>query len=165
MIDIITITGGLVRDAELRFTPSGAAVAEFTVAQSDSRKNDANEWETTRSLYLPVTIWNENPERRRNPMPWAEMAANLQKGDRVAVRGKIHTRSWETKEGDKRSRVEMAATEYYVIPDEPAASSSGNWGDGGGGQSSPPSTGGFGGGNWGKPATTGQPSAEEEPPF
>lgn len=118
MIDILTITGGLVRDAELTYTPNGAAVTGFTIAQSDSRKNEQGVWETTRNLYLDVTIWNENSQYKQNPIPWAEIAGRLQKGDKVAVRGKLHTRQWE-KDGQKRSKVEFLATELYVTPNAP----------------------------------------------
>ena len=118
MIDTLTISGGLVRDAELTYTPNGAAVTGFTIAQSDSRKNEQGDWETTRNLYLDVTIWNENPQYKQNPIPWAEIAGRLQKGDKVAVRGKLHTRQWE-KDGQKRSKVEFLATELYVTPNAP----------------------------------------------
>ena len=119
MIDVITLTGGLPRDAELRFTPQGAAVANFTLAASDSRcDQDQNQWVKTRSMYLDVTIWNEQGNKQ-NPTPWAEMAAELKKGDQVAVTGKLVTRTWETKEGEKRSKVEFHALRYYVLPSVP----------------------------------------------
>lgn len=103
MIDVITLTGGLPRDAELRYTPQGAAVANFTLANSDNRYDESqNQWVKTRSMYLDVTIWNEQGNKQ-NPTPWAQMAADLKKGDQVAVTGKLVTRSWETKDGEKRS--------------------------------------------------------------
>jgi len=119
MIDVITLTGGLPRDAELRFTPNGAAVANFTLAASDGRYDqDQNKWVKTRSMYLDVTIWNEQGNKQ-NPTPWAEMAADLKKGDQVAVTGKLVTRTWETKEGEKRSKTEFNAMRYYVLPAAP----------------------------------------------
>ena len=119
MIDVITLTGGLPRDAELRFTPQGAAVANFTLAASDSRYDqDQNQWVKTRSLYLDVTIWNEQGNKQ-NSTPWAEMAADLKKGDQVAVTGKLTTRTWETREGEKRSKVEFHAYRFYVFPSAP----------------------------------------------
>lgn len=119
MIDVITLTGGLPRDAELRFTPQGSAVANFTLAASDSRYDqDQNQWVKTRSLYLDVTIWNEQGNKQ-NPTPWAEMAADLKKGDQVAVTGKLTTRTWETREGEKRSKVEFHAYRFYVLPSVP----------------------------------------------
>ncbi|MCG7440704.1 single-stranded DNA-binding protein [Corynebacterium sp. ACRPQ] len=119
MIDVITLTGGLPRDAELRFTPQGAAVANFTLANSDNRfDQEQNQWVKTRSMYLDVTIWNEQGNKQ-NPTPWAEMAADLKKGDQVAVTGKLITRTWETREGEKRSKVEFNAMRYYVLPAAP----------------------------------------------
>ncbi|QRJ57484.1 single-stranded DNA-binding protein [Corynebacterium macginleyi] len=116
MIDVITLTGGLPRDAELRFTPQGNAVANFTLANSDNRYDEnQNQWVKTRSMYLDVTIWNE-AGNKQNPTPWAEMAAELKKGDQVAVTGKLVTRSWETKDGEKRSKVEFQALRFYRMP-------------------------------------------------
>lgn len=118
MIDFITITGGLVRDAEVRYTPQGSAVASFTLAQSDSRKNEQGQWETTRTLYLDVTMWDENSQYKANPIPWATIAGELTKGTKVAVKGKLVTRQWE-KDGQKRSKVELQATELYTHPQQP----------------------------------------------
>lgn len=119
MIDVITLTGGLPRDAELRFTPQGAAVTNFTLANSDNRYDEGqNQWVKTRSMYLDVTIWNEAGDNQ-NPTPWAEVAGQLKKGDQVAVTGKLVTRSWETKDGEKRSKVEFTAMRYYVLPAAP----------------------------------------------
>lgn len=119
MIDVITLTGGLPRDAELRFTPQGAAVANFTLANSDNRYDESqNQWVKTRSVYLDVTIWNE-AGNKQNPTPWAQMAAGLKKGDQVAVTGKLVTRSWETKDGEKRSKVEFSAMRFYKLPTAP----------------------------------------------
>lgn len=116
MIDVITLTGGLPRDAELRFTPQGTAVANFTLANSDNRYDEnQNQWVKARSMYLDVTMWNESGNRQ-NPIPWAELAAELKKGDQVAVTGKLVTRSWETKDGENRSKVEFQALRFYRMP-------------------------------------------------
>lgn len=116
MIDVITLTGGLPRDAELRFTPQGAAVANFTLANSDNRYDEnQNQWVKARSMYLDVTMWNESGNRQ-NPTPWAELAAELKKGDQVAVTGKLVTRSWETKDGEKRTKIEFQALRFYRMP-------------------------------------------------
>lgn len=116
MIDVITLTGGLPRDAELRFTPQGTAVANFTLANSDNRYDEnQNQWVKARSMYLDVTMWNESGNRQ-NPTPWAELAAELKKGDQVAVTGKLVTRSWETKDGEKRSKIEFQALRFYRMP-------------------------------------------------
>lgn len=116
MIDVITLTGGLPRDAELRFTPQGAAVANFTLANSDNRYDqEQNQWVKTRTMYLDVTIWNESGNKQ-NPTPWAEMAAELKKGDQIAVTGKLVTRSWENQGGEKRSKIEFQALRFYRMP-------------------------------------------------
>lgn len=116
MIDVITLTGGLPRDAELRYTPQGAAVANFTLAASDSRYDqDQNQWVKARSMYLDVTMWNESGNRQ-NPTPWAELAAELKKGDQVAVTGKLVTRTFQTREGDSRTKVEFQALRFYRMP-------------------------------------------------
>ncbi|QNE90285.1 single-stranded DNA-binding protein [Corynebacterium incognita] len=116
-IEIITITGGLTRDPELRFTPQGAGVAEFSIAQSDNRYNEqTKQWEKTRALYLDVTIWNETSDRKQNPTPWAELSAELQQGDQVAVTGKLFTHSWDTRDGDKRTKIKFLATKFYRMP-------------------------------------------------
>lgn len=116
MIDVITLTGGLPRDAELRFTPQGAAVANFTLANSDNRfDQEQNQWVKTRTMYLDVTIWNE-AGNKQNPTPWAEMAAELKKGDQVAVTGKLVTRSFQTRDGDSRTKIEFQALRFYRMP-------------------------------------------------
>ena len=108
MIDIITLTGGLPRDAEQRFT---------ALAQSDRRYNEnTKQWDTTKALYLDVSIWDESSDRKQNPVMWSALAAALRKGDQVAVTGKLHTRQWEDKQGNKRSQLEMLAYSFYVQP-------------------------------------------------
>lgn len=159
MIDTITLTGGVVAEPELRFTPSGAAVCSFRIAQSDHRKNEAGEWEKTQALYLTVSIWDDRADRR-NPVAWAQEAANLTVGQPIAVKGKLITRTWQAKDGTNRSQVEFAATEFYVRPAQSAT---------------PAQTGGFGqqtpapqqhqGATWGTPTPTGQDKDDENPPF
>ena len=68
----------------------------------------------SRVLYLDVTIWDET--KNQNPVQWAHLAAELKKGDKVAVTGKLITRSWETREGEKRSKVELLASSFYNQP-------------------------------------------------
>ena len=127
MIETITLTGGLPRDAELRFVPNGSAVCEFTIAQSDRRLNQqTNQWEDSRNLYLDVTIWDETAsDRRPNPVQWAHLASNLSKGSQVAVVGKLHTKKWQDKEGNNRSKIEFLASRFYELPNtksnQPAA--------------------------------------------
>lgn len=156
MIDVITLTGGLPRDAELRFTPQGTAVANFTLANSDNRYDEnQNQWVKARSMYLDVTMWNESGNRQ-NPTPWAELAAELKKGDQVAVTGKLVTRTFQTREGDSRTKVEFQALRFYRMPTAQQ-----------GQQSQPQQQSGQGAnsGTWStQPAQAGQ-GQDQEPPF
>lgn len=119
VIDVVTLRGGLVDDAELRFTPSGAAVAEFRIAQSDNKLNEqTKQWDTIRALYLTCTIWDESPQYKQNPIQWAQIAAaQLSKGVRVSVRGKLHTEQWEDRDGNKRSTIKFLVESFAVEPD------------------------------------------------
>ena len=149
MIPQITVCGGLPREPELRFTPSGAAVASFTVGMSDRKLDrDTQQWVTVRELWLPVTIWDESGEHGKQ---WAHMAAELQKGAQVAVTGKLLTRQWEAKDGSQRSRVEMLATAFYEQPTFHTQAT----------PSSPPS-----GGRWGQQGGFSQSAPDDgQPPF
>jgi single-strand DNA-binding protein len=97
----ITIIGNAVADPELRFTPSGAPVATFRVA-STPRVYDktANEWRDGEGLFLTVSVWREQAEH---------VAETLQRGMRVIVSGRLKQRSYETKEGEKRTVYEVEA--------------------------------------------------------
>ena len=94
----ITVTGNLTADPELRFTPSGAAVANFTIASTprtfDSR---GQEWVDGETLFLRASIWREAAER----------VASLTKGTRVIATGVLKSRSYETKTGEKRTAIEL----------------------------------------------------------
>jgi len=95
----ITITGNLVADPELRYTPSGAAVCNFRVA-STPRAFDKNtsEWKDGESLFLSCNVWRQ---------PAENAAESLTRGMRVIVTGRLKQRSWETKEGEKRTVFEV----------------------------------------------------------
>ena len=95
----VTVTGNLTGDPELRFTPNGQAVASFTVA-STTRVLDrnTNEWKDGDTLFLRCSVWRQYAEN---------VAESLTKGTRVIVTGRLKQRSYETKEGEKRSVVEM----------------------------------------------------------
>ena len=95
----ITIIGNLTNDPELRFTPSGAAVASFTVASS-SRVLDkqTNEWKDGDTTFLRCNVWRQYAEN---------VAESLQRGMRVLVNGRLKQRSYETKEGEKRTVYEV----------------------------------------------------------
>lgn len=95
----VTIIGNLTNDPELRFTPSGAAVASFTVASS-SRYLDkvSNEWKDSEPVYMRCSVWRQYAEN---------VAESLTKGTRVLVSGRLKQRSYETREGEKRTVMEM----------------------------------------------------------
>jgi single stranded DNA-binding protein len=96
---LVTIIGNLTNDPELRFTPSGAAVASFTVASS-SRLLDkqTNEWKDGDTTFLRCNVWRQYAEN---------VAESLQRGMRVIVNGRLKQRSYETKEGEKRTVYEV----------------------------------------------------------
>jgi single-strand DNA-binding protein len=95
--------GNLVSDPELRFTPSGAAVAKFTVASTPRYLDKTtNEWKDGDSLFLQCQIWRQSAEN---------VAESLTKGMRVIVSGRLKQRSYETKEGEKRTVFEVEVDE------------------------------------------------------
>ena len=99
----ITMIGNLVNDPELRFTPSGAAVAKFTVASTPRYLDKAtNEWKDGDSLFLSCQIWRQAAEN---------VAESLTRGMRVIVSGRLQPRSYETKEGEKRTVFEVEVDE------------------------------------------------------
>ena len=100
---IITIVGNLTDAPELRFTPSGAAVASFTVASTPRTfDRQTNEWKDGDTLFMRCSIWREAAEN---------VAESLTKGTRVIVQGRLVQRSFETREGEKRTVVEMQVDE------------------------------------------------------
>lgn len=100
---IVTIVGNCVNDPELRFTPSGAAVANFTVASTPRTfDRQANEWKDGETLFMRCSVWREAAEN---------VAESLHRGTRVIVQGRLKSRSYDTKEGEKRSVVEMDVDE------------------------------------------------------
>ena len=99
----LTVVGNLTDDPELRFVPSGAAVASFTVASTPRTFDKAtSEWKDGDTLYLRCSIWREAAEN---------VAESLTKGMRVIVQGRLVQRSFETREGEKRTVVEMQVDE------------------------------------------------------
>ena len=100
---IITVTGNLTSDPEMRFTPNGAAVANFTIA-STPRKFDrqSNEFKDGETLFMRCSVWREAAEN---------VAESLQRGTRVIAQGRLESRSYETKEGEKRTVMELAVDE------------------------------------------------------
>jgi len=96
----VTIVGNLTRPPELRYTPSGVAVASFGVAVNRRRQNDAGEWVDAGAEFYDVTAWRQLA---------TNLAESLDKGARVIVTGRLSQRTWETDAGDKRSSVEIVA--------------------------------------------------------
>lgn len=99
----ITLVGNLTADPELRFTPSGAAVANFTVASTPRQfDRQSNEWKDGETLFMRCSIWREAAEN---------VAESLGKGQRVIVTGRLVSRSYQTKEGENRTVNELQADE------------------------------------------------------
>jgi single-strand DNA-binding protein len=100
---VITVVGNLTADPELRFTPSGAAVANFTVASTPRTfDKNSNEWKDGEALFLRCSVWRQAAEN---------VAESLQRGTAVIVQGRLKQRSYETKEGEKRTVYELDVDE------------------------------------------------------
>ncbi|ATD72671.1 MULTISPECIES: single-stranded DNA-binding protein [Gordonia] len=168
---VITVIGNLTADPELRFTPSGAAVANFTVASTPRTfDRQTNEWKDGEALFLRCNIWRDAAEN---------VTESLTKGSRVIVQGRLKQRSYETKEGERRTVVELEVDEIgpslrYATAKVNRASRGG--GGGGGGFGSGGGGGSRGGGSnqqvaddpWGSaPASSGGSfgGGDDEPPF
>ena len=151
---VITVVGNLTADPELRFTPSGAAVANFTVASTPRTfDKNTNEWKDGDALFLRCAVWREAAEN---------VAESLHKGTAVIVQGRLKQRSFETKEGEKRTVVELDVDEVgptlrrasaKVTKAQRSGGGGGYGGGGGGGQSY--GGGGNGGGSGGGAAQSG----------
>jgi single-strand DNA-binding protein len=162
----ITVVGNLTADPELRFTPSGAAVANFTVASTPRTfDRQSNEWKDGEALFLNCSVWRQAAENA---------AESLTRGMRVIVQGRLKARSYETREGEKRTVFEIDVDEVgpsvkYATAkvtktsrsgggqgfgggsggDDPWASSGGSGGGSAGGSGGGSGGGGNGGGGWG----------------
>ncbi|MEU0078605.1 single-stranded DNA-binding protein [Micromonospora tulbaghiae] len=157
----LTVIGNLTDDPELRFTPQGAAVAKFRVASTPRYLDKASgEWKDGEPTFLSCTCWRQMAEH---------VAESLQRGARVIVSGRLRQRSYETREGEKRTVMELEVDEigpslrYATAKVQKMSRSGGGSGDDGGfgGAADPwasaapaPSGGGRGAGNF-----------DEEPPF
>ncbi|RDI63076.1 single-stranded DNA-binding protein [Nocardia pseudobrasiliensis] len=174
---VITVIGNLTADPELRFTPAGAAVANFTVASTPRVfDRNSNEWKDGEALFLRCNIWREAAEN---------VAESLTRGSRVIVSGRLKQRSYETREGEKRTVVELEVDEvgpslrYATAKVNKTTRGGGGGGFGGGGNSgggggfnNAPSGGGRGGQNAGDDPWGSAPAAgsfgggmDDEPPF
>lgn len=166
---VITVIGNLTADPELRFTPSGSAVANFTIASTPRQfDRQSNEWKDGEAMFLRAAVWNE---------PAENVAETLTKGMRVIAQGRLRSRSYDTKEGERRTVMELEIDEIgpslRFASAKVARSARGNGeggaGRGGAGNSYDPSSaqgGGWNapqqnnntGGGWGAPKVS-------EPPF
>jgi single-strand DNA-binding protein len=160
---VITVVGNLTADPELRFTPSGAAVASFTIASTPRTfDRNTNEWKDGEALFLRCSIWRQAAE---------SVAESLQRGMRVIAQGRLKQRSYETREGEKRTVIELEVDEIgpslkyataKVNRTQRGSSSGGGFGSSGsegGGGSAPADD------PWGSaPASTGG-GFSDEPPF
>jgi single-strand DNA-binding protein len=178
----ITIVGNLVDDPQLRYTPTGNAVANFRVASTPRFMDRAtNEWKDGDSLFLTCNVWRQ---------PAENVAESLQRGMRVIVSGRLRQRSYETKEGEKRTVYEVEVDEVgpslrnasaKVTKSQRSGGGGGGGGGFGGGGSSPGGgqggQGGYGGGSSRPPADDpwasdsgssgggGDSTYSDEPPF
>jgi single-strand DNA-binding protein len=157
----ITVVGNLTADPELRFTPSGAAVASFTVASTPRTFDRASgEWKDGDALFLRCNIWRQAAEN---------VAESLTRGSRVLVSGRLRQRSFETREGEKRTVVELEVDEVgpslrYATAKVNKVNRGPGGGGGGGGYGS---SGGASDDPWGSAQPVDRSSApvDEEPPF
>ena len=123
----VTLIGNLVDDPELRFTPSGVAMAKIRLAVNRRWRGQDGEWQENTSFFTG-TIWREQAE---------QAAESLQKGARVIVSGRLEQRSWETEQGEKRSVVEVQVDEIgpslrWATATVNKTQRQDNWADGGG---------------------------------
>jgi single-strand DNA-binding protein len=156
----VTIVGNLTADPELRFTPSGAAVANFTVASTPrffDRQSGA--WKDGEALFMRCACWRQLAEN---------VAESLTRGARVIVRGQLVQRSFETREGEKRTVVECKADEVgpSLAFATAAVTKTGRSSSGGGGGGWGDSSGGSAYDDpWGSAPPAGSSQADDEPPF
>jgi single-strand DNA-binding protein len=128
---VITVVGNLTADPELRYTQGGLAVANFTIASTPRTfDRQANDWKDGEALFLRASCWREFAEH---------VAGSLTKGSRVIAQGRLKQRSYETKEGEKRTSIELEIDEIgpslrYATAQVTRASSSAGGGNRGGGQ-------------------------------
>ena len=151
----ITLIGNLTADPELRFTPNGAAVANFTVASTPRTfDRQTNEWRDGDSMFINCSVWRQYAEN---------VAESLSKGMRVIVSGRLKARSYETREGEKRTVVELQVDEVgpslkYATAKVARKSAAGAYNGSRGSVSQAPSGGAAddpwatGAGNYGEPA-------------
>ena len=153
---VITVVGNLVDDPELRFTPSGAAVAKFRVASTPRTfDRQTNEWKDGESLFLTCSVWRQAAEN---------VAESLQRGMRVIVQGRLKQRTYETNTGEKRTVYELDVDEVGASLRSATAKVTKTSGGARGGQGGYGGGGGQGGG-WGGAPGGGQGGAPADDPW
>src|SRR5689334_22685631 len=149
----ITVIGNLVDDPELRFTPSGAPVANFRIASTPRTfDRESNEWKDGDTLFLSCAVWRQAAEN---------VAESLQRGMRVIVQGRLKSRRYETREGEKRTVFEIDVEEVGPSLRSASAKVTKTTRSGGGGGYS----GGGGGGGYSGGGGGGQQSAPADDPW
>lgn len=157
---VITVVGNLTAAPELRFTASGAPVANFTVASTPRTfDRQTNEWKDGEALFLRCSIWRDAAEN---------VTESLDKGTRVVVQGKLKQRSYETREGEKRTVVELEVDEIgpslrYATAKVTRTPRGGGSGGGYGGGNFGGGQGGNSGGGYGAPAGGSRPQPADDP--
>jgi single-strand DNA-binding protein len=156
----ITIAGNLVDDPELRYTPTGQAVAKFRVASTPRfRDNQSGEWKDGDSLFLTCNVWRQAAEN---------VAESLQRGMRVIVQGRLRQRSYETREGEKRTVYEVEVDDVGPSMRNASAKvtkSNRSTGGGGFGSGGPGGGGGQGGGQGGSGGYGGSSGGRADDPW
>ena len=160
-----TIVGNTTADPELRYTQTGKAVANFTVAVSKRRKDETGNWVDGEPTFIRCSIWGK---------PAEHVAASVFKGTRVIVTGELKESTWQTEQGEKRSRIELNAANIGIdltfAPAPPQQATATGWAGAGAANSAPASP------NQGQAAWTAQQSPQapepsqqqmfsDEPPF
>ncbi|MDA1362337.1 single-stranded DNA-binding protein [Glycomyces luteolus] len=164
---VITVIGNLVDDPELRYTPSGAAVAKFRIASTPRTfDRESNAWKDGEALFLTCSVWRQYAEN---------VAESLSRGTRVIVQGRLKQRSYETREGEKRTVYELDVEEVGpALRFSTAKLNKSGSGSGGGGGRSFGGGGNTGGGSapddpWASAAPAGASAGgggfDEDPPF
>ena len=161
---VITVIGNLTSDPELRFTPSGAAVANFTIASTPrTLDRQTQEWKDGEALFLRCNCWRQMAEH---------VAGSLTRGSRVMAQGRLKQRSFETKEGEKRTVIEMEVDEIgpslrYATATVSKVARSGDGAGGGSSGGNGAGDGRTGTGRGGSPDPWAAPvgGTSDEPPF
>ena len=149
----ITLVGNVTDDPELRFTPSGLPVANFTVAVNRRFKNSSGQWEDKLDGFFRCSCWRDMAEN---------VAESIQKGQRIMVVGRLQEQRWEDQEGGKRSRFEIQVDEVGPSLRWATATVQKSNRSSGGGQAGGQGGGGGGSQDWGTPAPVGGGSEEAE---